>query len=105
MHYTYPKQAIAIMNESLLQTIKRIAKTDIHRIVSEYTELSPSGQDYLGDCPFCKQAQSLAIAPKFGMFYCFGCQIGGDPITFLCLISNKTFEQIIIELATKYRTS
>lgn len=85
-----------------LKKIKVIAKTDIYNLLSEHVSFQPNGRDYFGDCPFCQGQQTLAIAPSKGLFYCFECHKGGDAITFLCLVTNKTYKNVIAELAIKY---
>jgi DNA primase len=93
------------MNGVLKEKVKIISKTDIYNIIADYVDLTAKDRDYHGDCPFCKQSGKFAIAPSKGMFYCFGCQKGGDPITFLQLVTNKTSEEIMTELAAKYGLS
>ncbi|MBN3949372.1 MAG: hypothetical protein HWQ38_24080 [Nostoc sp. NMS7] len=90
------------MSEALIEKARTVSMTDIHNIVSDYVHLTARGKDYHGDCPFCKQNCTFTIAPKFGMFYCFGCREGGDPIKFLRLMTNKNSEEIVTELSVKY---
>ncbi|MBN3946435.1 MAG: hypothetical protein HWQ38_08055 [Nostoc sp. NMS7] len=47
-------------------------------------------------------ASTFTITPKFGIFYCFGCQKHGDPIKFLELMTNKNSKEIVTELSAKY---
>jgi DNA primase len=93
------------MDEELTEKVRTISKTDTYNIIADYVDLAAKDRDYHGDCPFCKQSRKFLIAPSKGMFYCFGCQKGGDPITFLQLVTNKTSEEIMTELAAKYGLS
>jgi DNA primase len=90
------------MNQELLQKVRVIARSDIYNILSAYIYLQPNGNDYHADCPLCHGKQTLAISPSKGLFYCFECQTGGNPVTFLCLVTNKTYADVIKELAIKY---
>ena len=50
----------------------------IEEIVSEYTDLEPSGNDFIGLCPLHddNNTKSLRVYSGNNSFYCFGCQKG-----------------------------
>ena len=70
-----------------LQELK--ARTDISELVSSYVNLRRSGRNLVGLCPFHhEKTASFNVYPDNGSFYCFGCGVGGDVITFVRKIEN-----------------
>jgi DNA primase len=60
------------------------AASDIVAIVSEYTPLRRVGQRWQGLCPFHNEkSPSFSVNAAENLFYCFGCQVKGDVITFV----------------------
>ncbi len=61
-------------------------------IVSKYVSLTKSGERYRGLCPFHQEkTPSFYLDDGNGLYYCFGCQAGGDIIKFLMDIEGWTF--------------
>ena len=59
-------------------------RTDIIEIVSRGVELKKAGKDYQGLCPFhAEKTPSFNISSDRGMYYCYGCGVGGDMFTFI----------------------
>jgi len=57
---------------------------DIVDVVSDYVRLKRSGQSYKGLCPFHDEnTPSFHVNPEDNLFYCFGCQKGGDVFSFV----------------------
>ena len=73
----------------------------IDDIVRDYIALKPAGGGSLkGLCPFHdERSPSFHVTPSKGMFYCFGCQEGGDVISFLTKIDHLSFTEAIEKLA------
>ena len=73
----------------------------IDDIVRDYVALKPAGGGSLkGLCPFHEErSPSFHVTPSKGMFYCFGCQEGGDVISFLTKIDHLSFTEAIEKLA------
>ncbi len=73
----------------------------IDDIVRDYVALKPAGGGSLkGLCPFHdERSPSFHVTPSKGMFYCFGCQEGGDVISFLTKIDHLSFTEAIEKLA------
>src|SRR3989442_13540165 len=47
-------------------------------------QLKRSGARFTGLCPFHdERTPSFSVSPEKGTYYCFGCQRGGDTITFV----------------------
>ncbi len=73
--------------------------TNILTVVSSYVAMKKQGASYFGCCPFHNEkTPSFHVEPEKGLFYCFGCHVGGDVFKFLSLIENITyFEAIKLE--------
>ncbi|MFZ5645421.1 MAG: DNA primase [Bacillota bacterium] len=75
-------------------------QTDIVSLVGEYVRLEKRGRNYTGACPFHQERDpSFTVSPDKQIFYCFGCQTGGNAIKFLMLIENITFNESVRRLA------
>jgi DNA primase len=79
-------------------------KARIDDVVSSYVTLRNAGGGSLkGLCPFHdEKSPSFHVTPSRGFFHCFGCQEGGDVITFLMKIDGLTFGEAVERLAEKY---
>ncbi|MCK1821872.1 DNA primase [Streptomyces sp. XM83C] len=75
----------------------------IDAVVSEYLQLrSAGGGNLKGLCPFHdEKSPSFQVSPSKGLFHCFGCQEGGDTITFVMKIDHLTFSEAVERLAAK----
>lgn len=73
----------------------------IDDIVRDYVALKPAGGGSLkGLCPFHdERSPSFHVTPSKGMFYCFGCQEGGDVISFLTKLDHLSFSEAVEKLA------
>jgi DNA primase len=76
-------------------------RTDIVKVVSQYLTLRKAGHDSLvGLCPFhTEKTPSFSVSPTKQVYYCFGCQAGGDAVRFLRDVENLTFTEVIERLA------
>jgi DNA primase len=76
----------------------------IDEVVGEYVALRASGGSSMsGLCPFHdEKSPSFSVTPSRGLFYCFGCQEGGDVIRFLEKIDNLSFTESVERLAGRY---
>jgi DNA primase len=87
-------------DDSKIEEIK--SRVDIVELVTEYLTLKKAGRNYLGLCPFHQEkTPSFTVNREKQIFYCFGCSAGGNAITFLMKIADKTFPEAIKELAEK----
>ena len=78
------------------------SRIDIVELVAQYVTLKKAGRNYLGLCPFHQEkTPSFTVNREKQIFYCFGCGEGGNAVTFLMKIANKTFPEAIKELAEK----
>ncbi|MFC9678203.1 DNA primase [Streptomyces sp. NPDC056948] len=73
----------------------------IDAVVSEYLQLRNAGGGNLkGLCPFHdEKSPSFQVSPSKGLFHCFGCQEGGDTITFVMKIDHLSFSEVVERLA------
>lgn len=86
--------------DSFLQELK--ARSDLGEIASNYVVLKRSGKNLVGLCPFhSEKTPSFNIYPDNGSFYCFGCGVGGDIITFVRRIENLDYMEAIRFLAQR----
>ncbi|GAB4030213.1 MAG: hypothetical protein Fur0012_05830 [Elusimicrobiota bacterium] len=78
-------------------------KTDIVDVISRYLPgLRKLGKNYKTLCPFHgEKTPSFTVSADKQMFFCFGCQTGGDAITFVMKIENITFSEAAKKLADK----
>jgi len=82
------------------------SRANIVDIISEYVTFKKSGKNYLALCPFhSEKTPSFHVNEEKQIFYCFGCQKGGDVITFLREINNLSFVEAVSQLAHRYGLS
>ena len=86
--------------ESFLQELKM--RNDITEIVSSYVSLKRRGRNMVGLCPFHgEKTPSFNVYTENGSFYCFGCGVGGDVITFIMKIENLDYVDAVKFLAQR----
>ena len=86
------------------ETIDEIrTRTNIVEVVSESgVLLRPAGRDYKGLCPFHdEKTPSFTVSLQKQIFYCFGCQTGGNVISFVQQYEGKSFRETIEWLADR----
>lgn len=88
------------MNNNTVELIKE--RLDIVEFIRQYVpDLKRAGKTYKACCPFHKEkTPSFTCNSEKGLFYCFGCQEGGDIIAFLMKIENLSFNEALEKLAT-----
>ena len=86
-------------------TIEEVkAKVDIVDVVGEHVVLKKRGKDYLGSCPFHQEkSPSFSVSPTKQMYYCFGCQAGGNAINFMMELGKQSFTEVVLDLARRYQ--
>jgi DNA primase len=86
-------------------TIEEVkAKVDIVDVVGEHVVLKKRGKDYLGTCPFHQEkSPSFSVSPTKQMYYCFGCQAGGNAINFMMELGKQSFTEVVLDLARRYQ--
>ncbi len=92
---------MALIPEDKLLEIKDAA--GIAEVVGQYVELQQKGRNLLGLCPFHSETKpSFTVSPDKGIFYCFGCQVGGNVISFMMQFHRLSFFEAAQELAKRY---
>ena len=86
------------------QLVQAVRDTvDIVDIASEHTRLTKAGNRHKGLCPLHKEkTPSFSVEPSQGLFYCFGCGVGGDAIKLHMLLTGDDFPAAIEALARRY---
>ncbi len=75
---------------------------DIVQIISDYVALKKKGRYYTGLCPFHHEdTPSFTVTPDKQIFYCFGCNVGGNVFKFIMLKENLTFPEAVRFLAER----
>ncbi len=77
---------------------------DMITLVSARTELQRRGVDsYFGLCPFHdERTPSFHVRPEEKHYHCFGCQISGDPFTFVMETEGLDFKAALESLADRF---
>ena len=79
-----------------------IYRTDIEQLVGSYVNLKRTGSNLSGLCPFhSEKTPSFSVNPSKKMFYCFGCGVGGNAITFVRRAEGLDFVQAVEFLAKR----
>ena len=90
------------------ETIEEIrTQNNIVDVISESgVALKQAGRNYQALCPFHEEkTPSFSVSPEKQIFYCFGCQTGGNVIHFLQKHEGKTFIEAIEWLAERANIS
>lgn len=87
-------------SDNFIEELK--SKNDISDVISGYVSLKRKGRNMVGLCPFhSERSASFFIYPSNSSFYCFGCGIGGDVITFIKSIENLDYIEAVKYLAQR----
>lgn len=77
-------------------------KIDIVDLISDYLTLKRKGKNYFGLCPFHQEkTPSFSVDPTKQIFHCFGCQKGGNAISFLMEQERMSFLEAVGFLANR----
>ncbi len=84
-------------------TIEQVRQaTDIVDVVSEHVSLRKQGRNLVGCCPFHdEKTPSFSVSPEKQFYYCFGCGAGGNAIKFLMEIGQRSFGEVVLDLAQR----
>lgn len=89
------------MNDNIVEKIRD--NVDLMELIKEYVPvIKKAGRTYKACCPFHQEkTPSFSISPDKGLFYCFGCQTGGDVFAFLMKMENLSFNEAARKLAQR----
>lgn len=91
---------MARLSNDFLSEIKY--RNDLGELASSYMQLKRRGRNLVGLCPFHgEKTPSFNIYTENGSFYCFGCGVGGDIITFVMKIENLDYMEAVKFLAQR----
>ena len=79
-------------------------RADIVDVISEHIVLRKRGKDFLGLCPFHNEkTPSFSVSQDKQLYYCFGCNAGGNTFKFLMEIGKQSFAEVVLDLARRYQ--
>ncbi|MFV2171828.1 DNA primase [Actinomadura sp. LOL_016] len=89
-----------IRNEDIALVRERSSIADV---IGDYLQLRNAGGGNLkGLCPFHdEKSPSFNVTPSRGLYYCFGCEAGGDVIRFVQEIDHLSFSEAVERLAAQ----
>ena len=95
-------QPMARIKDEDVALVRERARID--EVVRDYVALRSAGGGSLkGLCPFHdEKSPSFHVTPAKGYWHCFGCQEGGDVITFVRRIDALQFNEAVEKLAGKF---
>lgn len=83
--------------EKIQEVLQRI---DLVELVRRHVELKKVGRSWAGLCPFhAERTPSFHVFPESRRFRCFGCDKGGDALTFVMEMEGKDFPTALRQLA------
>jgi DNA primase len=92
---------VARLSSETLDRVKESA--DIVEVISAYTDLRRAGARMTGLCPFHdERTPSFSVDPVAKLYHCFGCQAGGDVISFVQEKEGLDFGEAVESLAERY---
>ena len=76
---------------------------DMVEIVSAYTDLRRVGERYSALCPFHEErTPSFSVDAREKLYYCFGCEAGGDVFQFVQEKEGLSFPEAVERLAERF---
>ncbi|MFH1530104.1 MAG: DNA primase [Pseudomonadota bacterium] len=79
------------------QLLERVNLVDI---ISQDIRLKQNGNNWVGLCPFHSDNKpSFSVSPSKGLYYCFGCQAGGNALSYMKEARGFSFVESVQELA------
>jgi DNA primase len=96
----FRRKKMALIPGEIIEEIR--SRHDLVEVVSSYIELKKTGRNYVGFCPFhSEKSPSFTVSPEKQVYYCFGCQNGGNLFTFIMQIEDCSFPEAVRFLAEK----
>lgn len=91
---------MARYSEEIINEVRQ--SNDIVDVLSQYMHLKRSGRNFFGLCPFHNEkSPSFSVSPDKQIFHCFGCNVGGNVITFVSKIEGLNFIETVQMLAER----
>ncbi len=90
------------LHQDTIDEVKQ--RADIVDVISERVVLRKRGKDFVGLCPFHNEkTPSFTVSPSKQMYYCFGCQAGGNAFKFIMELEKRSFAEVVLDLARRYQ--
>lgn len=91
---------MAYISNDVINEIRN--KTDIVDVVSKYVNLTKTGKNYIGVCPFHDDhSPSMSVSPEKQIFTCFSCGATGNVFTFVSDFEKISFVDAVRMLGEK----
>ena len=79
-----------------------LMRNDIESLIGSYVSLKRAGNNLKGLCPFHNEkTPSFTVYPEDNSFYCFGCGVGGNAITFVRQMEHLDYRDALDFLAKR----
>ncbi len=89
-----------MISSQIIEEIKY--RNEIEDVISGYITLKRAGSNFLGLCPFhSEKTPSFTVFTGSKSFYCFGCGVGGDVISFIMRSENLDYPDAVRFLAKR----
>lgn len=77
-----------------------LARVDIVQLIDARLPLRKKGKNYIACCPFhAEKTPSFTVTPEKQFYYCFGCSVGGNALSFLIEYEKLSFVEAVNSLA------
>jgi len=96
--YSLKNEVLILDRKQLADSIR--AQISVVDVVGRYVNLTKSGNNHKGLCPFHNEATpSFVVSEAKGIYKCFGCGEGGDAIGFLSKMEGISYGEALGQLA------
>ena len=87
-------------SDDLIEEVR--ARNPIQDVVGQYVHLTRKGGNYFGLCPFHNEKTgSFSVSPSKQIYKCFGCNEGGNVISFIMKYEGVSFSEAMEILAKR----
>jgi len=77
-------------------------RCDIVELISSYIPLKRAGRNFKANCPYHNEkTPSFIVSPEKQIYHCFGCNEGGNAISFLMKYEHLDFKEALETLAKR----
>ncbi|TLY47731.1 MAG: hypothetical protein E6K54_04920 [Gammaproteobacteria bacterium] len=83
-----------------------LARVDIVQLIDARVPLRKKGKNYIACCPFhAEKTPSFTVTPEKQFYYCFGCSVGGNALSFLMEYEKLSFVEAVYTSSATSKTS